>query len=869
MAWDRMAWYWRIWNVLRPGRMQSDLERELSFHVRERTEELQAGGMSGEEAAREARQAFGNYTAQVERTRDMDINGWLESLIRNLRQALRGLAKSPAFTVTVIATLAIGIGANSAVFSAIDAVLLRPSPFPNGDQLVKLGQVNRKSQDAFVAPPRLEDWNRLNSTFQAVTGYYTEDESELSGELPEKLKRALVAPRFLQVWGIAPELGRDFTPQEEHFGGPNAVLITDRLWRRRFGGSANAIGKNLRIGSSSVPIVGVMPASFLFPDRDVDLWSPSPMDAPYAQSRETGWFTTFGRLKPGVTLEQARANLASVQANLSRQFPKTDARIGASVKPLKEATVGGVRQSLWILFGSVSLLLLIACTNIAALLLSRSAERQHEVSVRFSLGASRASVAAQLLTEVLVLALAGAALGLAIAGEASRVFRALAKDLPRVEEIRLDWRIVLYSLVCAIAATLLCGVFPALRGTRRNLAGSLAQAGRSQVSSRNPVQFTLVGIQVALAVMLLAGAGLLLRSFQELGRVSPGFDPQHVLTFHMSSSWGETGDQKAAKQRLDRVLDSLRLTPGITGAAASISLPGLPVQYQIELGTAEGRAETEPKMLAQSRAVTPSYFATMRIPLLAGETCRDDLSASGAMVNRSFANAYLAGPAAVGRHLTQPGNWPSSEIRGIVGDARESGMDQEPPPTVYWCYSALQPGTYFLVRTHGDPASMAETIRRKVHEIEPRRSVYDLSPLVDHISDSYAENRLRTILLAFFAITAVSLACVGLYGTLSYLVSVRQREVGLRLALGALRTQIVRQFLAQGLIVSLLGCVAGLALTAVFGRLLSGMLYGVSAWDAATLGGVVGIVLAVSILASLLPAIRAARLEPMQVLREQ
>jgi len=560
-----------------------------------------------------------------------------------------------------------------------------------------------------------------------------------------------------------------------------------------------------------------------------------------------------------------------VQANLGRQFPKTDARIGVSVKPLKEATVGGVRQSLWILFGSVSLLLLIACTNIAALLLSRAAERQHEISVRFSLGASRASVAAQLLTEVLLLALAGAALGLAIAGEASRVFRALAKDLPRVEEIRLDWSIVFYSLACAIAATLLCGIFPAIRATRRNLAGSLAQAGRSQVSRRNPIQFTLVGVQVALAVMLLAGAGLLLRSFQELGRVSPGFDAENVLTFHMSSSWGETGDQKAATQRLNRVLDSLRSVPGVTEAAASMGLPGLPAQYQMELTTVEGRAETEPKMLAQSRAVSPSYFATMRIPLLAGDACRDNLNGSGVMVNRSFANAYLAGRAAIGLHLMQPGSvfFQPSEIRGIVGDARESGMDREPPPTVYWCYSALQPGTYFLARTHGDPASMAETIRRKVHEIEPRRSVYDLTPLVDHISDSYAENRLRTILLAFFAITAVSLACVGLYGTLSYLVSVRQREVGLRLALGALRTQIVRQFLAQGLSVALLGCVAGLALTAVFGRLLSGMLYGVSAWDAATLGGVVGIVLAVSVLASLFPAIRAARLEPMQVLREQ
>jgi putative ABC transport system permease protein len=851
--------------------MQKDLERELAFHVSERAEELQARGMSGDEAVRRARRQFGNYAAQVERTRDMDINQQLESIVRNLKHAVRALRKTPAFTATVVLTLALGIGANSAVFSAIYAVLLRPLPFPNADQLVTLAQSNPRMSQPFLAPVRLEDWNRLNSTFQAITGYYMEDESELSGELPERLKRALVAPRFLQVWGIAPALGRDFSPQEERFGGPNAVLISDRLWRRRFGGNPNAVGKALRIGRSSIPIVGVMPASFLFPERDVDLWSPSPMDAPYAQSRESTWFTAIGRLQAGVTLARARTNMAVVQANLGRQYPKTDAEIKAVIKPLKEATVGGVRQSLWILFGSVSLLLLIACTNVAALLLSRAAARRHEISVRFSLGASRASLAAQLLAEVLVLALAGAALGLMLAAGASEVFRALARDLPRIEEVGLNWSIVLYSLACAVAATLLCGIFPAIRGTRRNLAVSLAQSGRSQVSGRTPVQFALVGVQVALAVTLLVGAGLLVRSFQELGRVSPGFDAERVLTFHVSSSWGETSDQKASKQRVDRILDGLRATPGVEAAATAISLPGVPFEYQVEMKNTEGRAETEPKMLAQARGVGPAYFATMRIPLLSGEMCRDEPGAPTMMVNRSFANAYLAGSGAIGRHLLQVGNTdiPASEVRGIVGDARETGLDRQPVATVYWCYGSDQPGTFFLVRTRGEPPAMVETIRRKIHEIEPRRSVYDLTPLGDHISDAYAENRLRTILLVFFALTAVSLACVGLYGTISYLVNVRKREVGLRLALGALRTQIVRQFLFQGLRVSLLGSVAGLALAAALARLLSGLLYGVSATDAATLGGVLAIVLAVSVLASLLPAIRAARLEPMQVLRDE
>ncbi|HTS27633.1 MAG TPA: ABC transporter permease [Bryobacteraceae bacterium] len=865
-----MSWYRRVWNVLRPGRVQRNLERELSFHMLERAEELQAGGLSEEASVRQARLLFGNYTSQVERTREMDLNGLLESAFRNLHVALRTLAKSPGFSAVVIVTLALGIGANSAVFSAIDAVILRALPFPHADRLVKMSQSKSKAQSPFVAPVRLEEWNRLNGTFQGISGYYTEDESELSGELPEKLKRALVAPRFLQVLGVAPEVGRDFTPQEEHFGGPDAILISHRLWLRRFAGNPNAVGRTLRIGRSSVPIIGVMPASFLFPTRDVDLWSVSPPDAPYAQSRESTWFVVTGRMKPGITLEQARANLAAVQADLGRQFPKTDADMSVIIEPLKEVTIGGVRQSLWIVFGSVSLLLLIACTNIAALLLSRASGRRHEISVRFSLGASRTSVATQLLTEVLVLSLAGAAMGLLLAGGASRVFRALAKDLPRIEEIGLDWRIVLYTLACALIATLLSGLFPAILGTRRSLSSSLAQASRSQVSARNPIQFVLVGVQVALAVMLLCGAGLLIRSFEELGRVSPGFDPGHVLTGHISTSWGETNDFPAAQQRANRLLEALNTVPGVASSATALSLPGVPFSYQVEMNTVEGRAPSDPKMLAESRQASPSYFATMRIPLLAGEICRDDLVNSTVMVNRSFANAYLGGSAAIGRRIFQPGNTfiRPSEVRGIVGDARESGMDHEPAPTVYWCFGAMQPGTFFLVRTKVEPAAMIETIRRKVHEIEPRRSVYDLTPLNAQISDSFAENRLRTILLAFFAVTAMLLACVGLYGTLSYLVSVRQREVGLRLALGAMRKQIVRQFLTHGLRAALLGCIAGLALAEASGRLLSGMLYGVTPSDLPTLAGVVGIIVAVSVLASLLPSIRAARLQPMQVLRE-
>ena len=365
------------------------------------------------------------------------------------------------------------------MFSAIDAILLRPLPFPEGDQLMFLNQYNLKvkSPQTQLSTLRLEDWNRMNSTFQAIAGYYTEDSSETSSVLPEKVREAFVTPRFLEVLGVSPALGRDFNPEEQHFGGPPAVLVSDRFWRRCFAADPSAVGKKLRTNGYSQSIVGIMPASFAFSDRDVDLWTSVSTDAPYAQDRSSTWYTTIGRLKPGVTLAEARANLATVQAQLGKQYPATDKDLAVAIEPLKETEVGGVRSSLWMLFGSVSLLLVIACTNIVTLLLARATQREHEISVRFSLGAPRSALVAQLLTETFVLALAGAPLGLIVAGGVSRVFRTLAGSLPRVDEIHLDMRIVAYSLLCSVVATLLCGVLPAIRGTRRNLSSSLAHTG--------------------------------------------------------------------------------------------------------------------------------------------------------------------------------------------------------------------------------------------------------------------------------------------------------------------------------------------------------------------------------------------------------
>jgi putative ABC transport system permease protein len=863
------------WNSLfRKRTLDAQLDSELRFHLDALTRENIAAGMPPDEARRQAILEFGGREQLKEELRDVHRINIVETTFANLKSAFRFMRKSPTFSLAVILTLALGVGANSAVFSAIDAILLRPLPFPDGDQLMSVTQHHALggNPSTVVAPVRLEDWSRLNSTFQALNGYYTEDVSESTGTLPEKVTRAWIYPHFFEVWNVPPAIGREFNSAEETLNGPAAVIISDRFWRRRFAADPNAIGKSLRLDGSLFPIIGVMPPSFLFPNRDVDLWLPIPTGLPIAQSRKLTWFTVVGRLKAGVTAQQARADLAVVQGQLGRQFPETDADITVGIQPLKETTIGDSRRSLWLLFASVTLLLLIACTNIATLLLSRSAQRRQEIAIRFSLGAPRAQLIAQFLTETFVLALLGSAVGLVLAAASAQVFRSLAADLPRVEEIHLDLRIVLYALACSLGVTFLCGLVPAVSSTRRGLSGTLAQNSRSQVSGRSPLQWTLVAVQVSLAVALLAGAGLFFRSFQQIGRVNPGFDPSHILTFQLSMNYGETADMQKLHVFTDRVLETLRATPGAEDAAISVGVPGNPFRFQSELKLTEGRAESEPKMIAENRYISGSYFSTLRIPLLAGEPCHANPdSTSTVVVNRSFADAYLNGFSAISHHLKAEnlGYTGVAEIVGVSADARESGLDHAPVPTVYWCTPVAEPGTYFLVRTHSAPTALAESIRRKMQQIEPMRSVFDIAPLEQHFSDALAENRLRTVLLSFFAFTAIALACVGLYGTVSYSVTLRRREVGLRLALGANRADILMRFLTQALTVCVVGCIIGSVLAAAGSQLIASMLYGVSPSDAMTFASVFAAVLLVAAAASLLPAMRAARLDPMHVLREE
>jgi putative ABC transport system permease protein len=854
-------------------RPDAEFDREIAFHIEQLTQDGIAQGLTPAEASRRAILEFGGREQVTQKMREVHTSALVESIAFNLRAAMRFLRRSPSFAAAVILTLGLGIGANSAVFSAIDAVILRPLPYPAGDQLVALTQqdATHRNPNTFVAPIRLEDWNRMSSAFQGISGYYLDDLSETSGSLPEKVTEALVAPRFLQVLQVSPILGRNFVSQEEHFGGPNAALISYGFWQRRFHGDPNAIGKKLHIGAYSYSIVGVMPQTFAFPNREVEIWTPSPPDAPYAQSRISTWFKVIGRLKPGLTLHQGQADLATVQSRLGKQFPNPDADLIVVSTPLKATVVGDTGGSLWMLYGAVSLLLLIACSNIAALLLARTAGREHEISVRFALGASRRTIIAQLLTEVFVLALLGSLAGIAIAAGAAHGFHLMAKTLPRASEIKTNWTIALYSLLCAVATTLFCGLVPAMRGTRRQLAHSLAQNSRTQATTRSPIQWILVGIQVTLAVTLLTGAGLLIRSLQNLKAGAPGFDASHILTFQLTGSWSETTDMASMNRRIDRNLDSLRTIPGVEDAATAGFLPGLPSLYQVQFAL-DGNLDPNRTIQGDVRTVSQGYFPAMNIPLLRGRACREGSPTKDVVVNRSFAAMYLGDSEAIGHALSQADNAVTGltgQIVGVAGDAREEGLNTLPMPTVYDCVTAGGPFPYYIVRTHGDPSLMAESIRQRLQQLEPSRSAYGIAPLQEKIDDVFSEPRLRTLLLTFFAGSAVSLACIGLYGTLNYLGRMRQREVGVRLALGALRGQIVMRFLLQGLRVSLAGCIAGLALSVAGGRLLAGMLYGVSPIDPATWLAVAALILLVATLASLFPAWRAARVEPVQVLRQE
>jgi predicted permease len=789
------------------------------------------------------------------------------------RAALRALGHRPGLALTVVATLTLGIGVNSAIFSAVDAVLLKPLPYPAPDQLVSVYELNATRPDAtqLVAPGRLEEWNRLNRSFDGLAGSYFENMSDTTGALPERVEAMRVSPRFFTVMGVAPARGRMPGSLEERFGGPPTVVLSDAIWRARFGGDPSVVGRAMILGGVSRTIIGVMPPAFRYPTATTEVWIPAQSTPGMLSARQARIYIAVGRLKPGVSIEAGLRDLNRVQAQLGEQFPETDKGWGASLVPLAEETIGGVRRSLWLLFGAVALVLLAACGNVACLMLADAARREQEVAIRFALGADRRRVIGQLLREGLLLALAGAALGLVVAHWGIAALRAAATGLPRIAGLHVDMRLVAFTFTLGAATTVFFALAPAMQATRRDPARALARSGRGLTGGRQRLPRALVGAQVALAIVLLVGAGLLVRSFRRMQDVSLGLEPAHVLSFRMSASWAERTD--AVVQRHARTLNRLEAIPGVVAASFSQALPAgadfPPSEFQIV-----GRARGE-KTFSNGRSVSAGYFRTLHIPILRGSSCGNDPAQppfSKALVTRAFGEVFFPGEDPIG-HAVRTLNMPagqSAEIIGIVGDVRERGRLRGAEPVIYWCgFSPYWPDPFFLVRTNPARAVSIGAIRAALREIEPNRAVFAVRPLSDALSSALSQQRLNTMLLALFAAMALFLAAMGLYGVLSQLVATRRREIGVRMALGARPGQIVRSVVAQAALVTGIGIAVGLGGALALTRFMAGLVFDISAVDPVTFAVVPLLLAAVSTVTALVPARRAARVDPMRALREE
>jgi predicted permease len=789
-------------------------------------------------------------------------------MLHEWRTAVRSLARRRGLAITVILTLAIGIGANSAIFSAIDAVLLRPLPYPASERLVAVYETNvaRKQLTSLVAPGRLEEWNREARTLEGLAGSYFENVTDTTGTLPERVEAMRTSPRFFAVLAMPAALGRTFSPEEETFGGPKPVVVSDAFWRARLGADPQAVGRSLVLAGEPRTVVGVMPPSFRYPTVKTEVWIPAQTAEFLLRSRQARFYAAFARLRPGVTPQAAQRDLAAVQTRLGEQFPDTDRGWSASVAPLKEEQVGGVRRSLWMLLGAVLLVLLAACANVACLLLADATRREHDVAVRFALGAPRRTIVRHLLREGLLLALAGSALGLFLARWGIVLLRTASTGLPRADELRIDLRLVGFTLALALVTTVVFALVPALQATRREITEGLARSGRGGGGGRQKVQRVLVSAQVTLAIVLLVGAGLLVRSFSLLQAVPPGFDPSGVLTLRVSAAWSEKAAAVTTRQL--RTLERLAATPGVTSAAMNTILPASKDLPPNEF-TIAGR-QTGERYFAVARQVSANYFRTLRVPFLAGATCRDDPRPDAPheiVVSSAFASRFFPGERAVGQRIVQ--RWPG-EIVGVVADVREQGLMKDPEPIVYFCgLMPYWPDPYYLVRSDpGRPVTVA-AVREAVREIEPLRAVYDSAPLTERMAESLSQPRLNTILLAAFAGTTLVLAAIGLYGMLAQFVAYRRREIGVRMALGARPADVLKQVLGHAASVVGVGLALGLAGAFVLARFMASLVFGIPARDPVTFGIVPLLLAAMAAAAAAVPARRAVRVDPVQALRDE
>ena len=805
----------------------------------------------------------------------------MDHLRQDIQYAFRRLLKAPGFTLVAVVTLGLGIGANSAIFSVVNGVLLKPLPYPEPGRLVGVYHI-WEGERAVMSGPNFTDVGRLATSLEntaAVSG----TRMILTGQgEPLRLDVAEVSASLFNVLRVRPALGRPFSADENTPGRTHVVILSNGLWQQRFGSDPGVIGRQIQLDGESREIIGVMPPGFSFP-RERQAWLPIEYDENFVTKQRGAWFiSVVARLKPGVTAEQSAAEVQTIGRNLQKQYPDYNGNVGMTTLPLHEAMVTDIRRAVLVLLGAVGFVLLIACANVANLLLARAAARESEMAVRTALGAGRGRLVRQLLTESVILSMCGAGFGLLLAIWGVEFLTGLQPEgIPRLDAVRVDAMVIAFTLVTAMLTGLVFGLVPAFHATR-GLSHTLKESGRGSASSRtgSRVRGALVIAEMALAVMLLAGAGLLMRSFVRLQGVDPGFKPEQTLSFELTLPDARYKEDVKRVAFFDQLLPRLRALPGVQSAGAVMGLPLSGMNFNISFQVS-GRPPVPPfqQPTMEVRVASPEYFSTMGIPITRGRAfTNDDREDTPRVVllTESAARRYFPGEDPIGKTIKLgwgkgPGKPKAGgEVVGIAGDVKDSGLNEPNPPEIYlplrqWPVSLMS----VVIRTATPPSSLTEAVRSEVYAVDPNLPLSNVRTLDQIVAKSISQPRFYMTLLTIFAGVALALAGIGIFGVLSYAVAQRTREIGIRMALGAQERTVVRLVVRQAMLLVIAGVVSGTAAALLLSRTLTKMLFSITPTDPLTFGGVALVLVSVALLASYMPARRATRVDPIVALRAE
>jgi putative ABC transport system permease protein len=793
------------------------------------------------------------------------------------------LVKSPAFSLIAILTLGLAIGANSAIFSVVNAVLLRPLPYPKSEQLVRVFGTQPQLALAPSAPANFLEWKTENEVFERIATYVGQGFNLTGSDKPERVIGCRVSGDIFQLLGMRPALGRDFTEDEDRHGAERVLILSHEFWQSRFAGNPNAVGQTITLNNQTHTVIGVMPPGFAFPGTRTQVWTPVAFNPAEQATRDTNFIDVIARLKPGVSLEQAQANMNAVTRHQAQRYPQTNIGIGVKVVSLQEHIVGNVRPMLVVLLAAVAFVLLIACANVANLLLARAAARQREMAIRGALGASRSRVVRLLLSESVLLAIVGGAVGLLFATWSLDLLVSLKPaNLPRLAEIGVNRTVFIFTLAVSVLTGVLFGLVPALQASRSDLNEGLKESGRGGSDSprRHRLRASLVVAEVALSLVLLVGAGLMIRSFSRLLAVDPGFQADHVLTAFVSLPNSKYQKREEQVAFFERLLDRLRTVPGVAAAGIISDLPlfgGSSTGFDVD-----GRPAALPgqRPMTDYRIISPDYFSAMGMKLLKGRAF-SRFDADGApgvvIINETMAKSYFAGEEPIGQRLHLSGN-PKDlrEIVAVVADVRNYGLDADVKPEAYVPLPQSAPGYLagvtsamnIVIRSTMDPAALTTALREQVQALDKDQPVSEIRTMEWYLADSMAERRFNMLLLGAFAGLALVLAAVGIYGVIAYTVTQRTHEMGIRIALGARSADILRLVFADAMVTTTAGIVIGLAAAFALTRLLQSLLYQVTATDPFVFASIPVLLLAVAMLATYIPARRAMKVNPITALRE-